>query len=518
MLWGARRCAGQGGLMVRPVGAIALGVALVSMSTAASADDPASPDAISTDGLRHELQAALSNARENNLAARLGALEAIIDAPSFADLPTSERHAALAEAANGSERLKRYREAESFASRAVALPEQSVNDWRTRLFASIDVGDAPVEVESLTTIGRRWRYELGQLPTSTILTVASDARGAQLGDVRREMLEELFDFRLLTFDGGEPRNLWRDLSLMLLEQGDRDRAIAVAMHVTDSSDIIAMRADNRYKPLLKSGDVPHDPRKAAEAEVDRLTRRMQQYPRSLEVVKNLLGALMRTGQNQKALDLVGEVTRRVEAASAGVAPYDDLDAQYGWVLNSQSRALRNLGRFADAVAPLQRALQWATEKKLGTRVDHATNLAELLCELDRPREALPLLPTDGLSPYGKMRRADVNLMIQMQLGDAAAVESALVELRELSQHSLWTLQRALAVAGRDDEAAALLLSRLRSPQLRADALLELQWYGELPLTARGKEWHVRRRALQERPEIVAVLAQVGKIERYPSIY
>ena len=94
----------------------------------------------------------------------------------------------------------------------------------------------------------------------------------------------------------------------------------------------------------------------------------------------------------------------------------------------------------------------------------------------------------------------------------------LVELRELSRHSLATLQRALAVAGRVDEAAALLLSRLQSPQLRADALVELQDYATVPLTARAKEWNAQRHTLRERPEIRAVLAQVGKIERYPSIY
>jgi hypothetical protein len=117
-----------------------------------------------------------------------------------------------------------------------------------------------------------------------------------------------------------------------------------------------------------------------------------------------------------------------------------------------------------------------------------------------------------------MRRANVNLMIQMQLGDPAAVESALLELRGLAQHRPEVMQRALAVAGRDDEAAALLLSRLRSPQLRADALLDLQDYGVLPRTARDGEWRARRLALRDRPEIRAVLAQVGKIGRFPSIY
>ena len=64
----------------------------------------------------------------------------------------------------------------------------------------------------------------------------------------------------------------------------------------------------------------------------------------------------------------------------------------------------------------------------------------------------------------------------------------------------------------------MLLSRLRSPQLRTDALLQLQGYPEVPRAVREKEWHARRLSLRERPEIRAVLAQVGKIEHYPLIY
>jgi tetratricopeptide (TPR) repeat protein len=503
--------------MGRRIG-VALVVALVFGCAGVLASEQGPPASISADALRQKLQVALADARQDNSAAMFAALQAIIAAPAFANLGTSEQHAALAEAANRASRLKRNEDAESLASRAVELPEQSIYDWRIRLSAAAAVGDTPVEVETLTKIGQLWRSELGQIPTHIILTAAADARDAQLGAARREMLVELFDVRLHAADGDEPYQLWRDLSLMLLEQGQRDHAIAVATHVTDPFDVIAMRADNRYKPLLKSGDVLHDPRKAAAAQVERLTGRMQFRPRSLDVVLALLEALMSTGQNQKALDLVSEVTRRVETTSAEATPYDDLDALYAWVLNFQSRALRRLGRFDDAVSSLRRALQWATEKKVDGRGSHALYLAALLCELDRPREALPLLPTDGLSPYGKMQLAYVNLMIQTQLGDVAAVEGALVELREQSQHSLWTLQSALAVAGRDDEAGALLLSRLHSPQLRADALLDLQDYPEVPMTAREKEWQARWLALRERPEVRAVLAQVGKIERYPLFY
>jgi len=132
MSGGARWCGGHGGLMVRRVGAIVLGVALVSVGSGTLAEELASPQPISTDALRHELQAALADARQDNSVATLDALQAIISAPAFANLATSEQHTALAEAANRAARLKRNGDAESLASRAVALPEQSIYDWRTR--------------------------------------------------------------------------------------------------------------------------------------------------------------------------------------------------------------------------------------------------------------------------------------------------------------------------------------------------------------------------------------------------
>ena len=512
---GARGYGGYAGFAVRCrcVGAPLLAIALISLHSVTLAGDSASVDAV-----RHDLRAALAKSRDHDDTATVDGLKPVILAPAFTQLTTSEQHAALAVAASGSLRLKRQEDAGLFAARAVSLPEQSVDDWRVRLFASVALGDVPVEVESLTTIGRLWRIELTRLPTGTIMTVANDARLAQFGDNRREMLEQLFEIRLRRADGGEPSRLWRDLSLLLLEAGKPDEAIAVATHITDPFDIVAMRADKRYEPILRSDGVPHNVRRAANTEVDRLALRVQRSPRLLEPVKDLLGAMVEAGQTKKALDLMDEVTRRVEAAPTGTAPYDDVDSQYGWVLKYRATALQHLGRYNDAVLPLQQAVQWASDKKSADQVSHAIDLASLLCRLDRPQEALAVLarsPADRLRPFGRMQAREAQLMAEVELQDSAAIERSLTELREQSPHSFDTLQHSLAIAGRDEEAAALMLRRLQSPQLRTDALVDLQDYIDVPLPPRSKEWQARVLRLRDRPEIRSVLGQVGKIERYP---
>ena len=185
---GARWNRGHRGFAVSLLPLVALLASLHSVTVAA--------DSAAVDAVRHDLRAALAKSRDDDNTATVDALKPIILAPAFTALTTSEQHAALALAASGSLRLKRQEDAEIFAARAASLPEQSVDDWRVRLFASVALGDVPAEVESLTTIGRLWRIELTRLPTRTIMSVANDARLAQLGDNRREMLEQLFEIRL----------------------------------------------------------------------------------------------------------------------------------------------------------------------------------------------------------------------------------------------------------------------------------------------------------------------------------
>jgi len=73
----------------------------------------------------------------------------------------------------------------------------------------------------------------------------------------------------------------------------------------------------------------------------------------------------------------------------------------------------------------------------------------------------------------------------------------------------------LLVAGKQDEATALLVSRLTDPDLRTDALVELQDYLEAPAPARVRRWRQQLRDLRTRSEVSKLIAAYGNIGRYP---
>jgi len=98
--------------------------------------------------------------------------------------------------------------------------------------------------------------------------------------------------------------------------------------------------------------------------------------------------------------------------------------------------------------------------------------------------------------------------------DAAAAREPFEFMSQHRADSFDAFQVALLLAGRQDEGAQLLIERLRDPERRADALVDVQIYAEkphLPLTTVIlKRW----RELVERSDVSAVIAEVGVVERF----
>ena len=223
--------------------------------------------------------------------------------------------------------------------------------------------------------------------------------------------------------------------------------------------------------------------------------------------------LLRSGQFAEVLALSDAAGARI--GTGGAAAYDDLPEARNWMLDARARALKHLGRYDDAIAEYRRAVQ------LPERIDkvsQALNLADLLCELERPAEALSALPSaDWANPYGKMQIALVQLTAAVQLGQRADADRALEYLRAHRDDSPATLQHALLRAADNDAAEQVLLSRLSSPTDRTDALIELQIYAaELESPARAA-WRARSRAVIARPAVQRAVAAVGAIKSYPDL-
>lgn len=488
-----------------------------------TANQSVSSSSAATLAIRRALQAALQKAQQPDAASQSdAALREVIDSPVFNTLDTSEQHLALAAAAGVALQLDQPQRAQQLVTRATDLPEQSIDDWRLRLVAATRVGDARDQVNCVATIAHRWGRALSEVSDQLILRAASDAQKAGLEDERLGMLVLLYEIRWKPSSGREPGALWRELSLLQLNKNQLDQAMDVASHITDPYDVIVMRADNRYKPLFKSEFVPHDVRKVAEDSLQQSRAAMEAAPHSLSRVVHLASALIRLRRDREALSLTDDVIRQVEPASlphvinGGVSPYTDLDSQYAWLLGVRAEALADLGRFDEAVTTQQRSIQWPGNKDL---ISHHINLAEVLCEFDRPQEALAVLPQpDKASPYGRMQIELNRLTAAVEEGDVAEADGALDYLRQHQADSHRTLQRALVIAGRVDEGAALLLARLSDSVLRAEALADVQDYLEPSAPPRVLQWREQFKKLRERRDIRAAIDRVGRIDRYPVNY
>ena len=430
----------------------------------------------------------------------------------FAALDEHTRHAALSLAAETALKTNKPEQAQQFAVRAAQMSEQSLADWRNRLSAAMRNKDAGDEAESLTRIAKNWGRDPSTLPAQTVGGVLRDVRQPQFRDARFNLLQALYELRWQPGGGMSASSEWRDLSLLLLENHDLQRAQQVASLVTDPYEIIVMRADLRYRPLVKSKYFDSDAKRAAIREIETLQMTVGRQPRSLALVLGWTGALMRSRRDAEVIAAIDQVESRIAQSQDGTKAYDDIDANYHWILNTKAYALRNLGRFEDAVTVLQKAAELAHAMDA---VSQPVNLAELLCGLNRPEEAAKWIPPlEKASAFGKSQIYLVRFTVALERDDRAEVESALTYLREHRTDASGVLQEALLRAGEMAEAQQALLDRLADPMLRAAALAEAQTYFERTRPPEAAEWRARALQLGESPAVRQEIAKVGVIERY----
>jgi hypothetical protein len=101
------------------------------------------------------------------------------------------------------------------------------------------------------------------------------------------------------------------------------------------------------------------------------------------------------------------------------------------------------------------------------------------------------------------------------LSDTTAIEQQLAFLRDHQKDSLGTYQRALISANRLDEAATFLQSRLKDPEARLEALMDVQSYAKTPRAPRAEVFWERWQAVIVRPEVQQSILAVGTLETYP---
>jgi tetratricopeptide (TPR) repeat protein len=194
--------------------------------------------------------------------------------------------------------------------------------------------------------------------------------------------------------------------------------------------------------------------------------------------------------------------------------YEDYEKFNPWILDERQRALTRVGRWDDAVVQLTAASLLSEDN--GGNISQIINLAQLYCDLSRPKEALKTLGRLEAkpSPYGVMQVEYVKLDAAALSGDKVQMVRSLKYLEEHRADAPNTYEDAQVLINDLDRAASFLIERLQDVNHREAALLSVQTYGSWHKTPRMLQFDARRRAVLTRVDVREAIQKVGRVETY----
>jgi tetratricopeptide (TPR) repeat protein len=441
-------------------------------------------------------------------------LTEIIGCPQFDQFEPELRHSALLVAGFVAIDLDKIADGHALLVRSSAMPEADADDWIGRLDAARRLGKREDAIESLTQLARRWPEKLQELNFRVVLEIIGYAQYLSSSDsVRFELLDSLYAAKWTLPDGIEPSFAWRDLAAIELDRQDFTRAQEVVSRVQSPHAIVSMRIDRRFDQLRAAVPQYFDVDAAVANQLTSMRTIVQRSPRSLDAIVQLTYSMLDARLYEDVLGMTDGIMQRIKGASDNHAPYDDMDKQI-WILDNRARALAALERWSEAEAHWRTAAQRMEDG--GPNVSNVINLAWFYAEAGRSEEALATLRGVGpeMSPYGWMQMHGARHAAALHKGDAIIANESFAYLEAHRNDALDTWQWALVRADRPDEAASLLIERLRDPAKRGDALYDLQDFANPPSASQRALWNARWSQIKSRVDVRDAIGAVGRIESF----
>lgn len=302
---------------------------------------------------------------------------------------------------------------------------------------------------------------------------------------------------------------------ILVGHGELSAALGQAERVLYGELRLQLRSSALYAPLWSD---PHfdrltDPVAGEQAALARAQAEAASDRRRMGPIYDQVNALMALGRLDEARALAETALARFSNGRR----FDDGEAWAAWLMDSAARILYAQNRVQEADAWMVRAAD--LPENGGPNVSQVMNYATMLSYQGRQEDALMLLRQleEGELPHPDLMWIwSLQACAQHRLGRPDARDRRLGQLRKDWSANAPAYQRALVCLGDVEAAAALLVARLDDPQLRAEALAAVQdrplliSAEAMPLAA---ELEAGFRALRQRPEVLAAIAEHGRIER-----
>jgi tetratricopeptide (TPR) repeat protein len=291
--------------------------------------------------------------------------------------------------------------------------------------------------------------------------------------------------------------------------GDRGKTAEAAKAVAEADEprvLMYVAADRRFEGAWSSPD-RFNWTALEEARLARARTEMDAAPERLSPVHDVLSSLRALGRYDEAIQIGQAFRARLQDGEA----FDDREEQGDRILVDLADSLLDTGDVKEAEAVFIEAI--GPEDGGDRSTDARMSWAGRLLDLARPRDVLKVLAgldLDYVTPYGEAW-IDAQKTCAWNDVDPKAAEPLLDSLRKRRDENPGALSEALICMNRLDEAAALLIWRLQTPEHRAGAL-DPFWSARPPpvLTPWLAEFNRRRLSLQTRPDVQAALAKVGR--------
>jgi beta-barrel assembly-enhancing protease len=489
--------------------ALALALAVCSTPPAYDAQAAEVPDPSAS----QRLDAALRLIANQQFDAGLNALRSVIEARSFASLPSDDQYHALVAAGRAEMRFQRWSLARGYMTRAAAMPQTTADDRLALVTIGWQLHDQPLIAESLTAVARKWPDRLGTFDedylTGVLASHAKLPRATALA-----LLQSLYAANFKFKWDIEPSQSWRDLMLLLIEQGRPSEAVEVSSRITDPLVLVEIRADRRFDAVVAAHPDRFDAVAAADRQIEWLQAKDEGGANSLRVKTLLMSELTRRHHAAAALAIADDAIAEIRDTNYPERRFVDYLAEYADLLTERAFALLDLGLWDEAVAQLKAAAGEFEHDR--DNVGAAISLAEVECDLARPADASSVLAqmTAGLSDYGQMRVEGVRLDVATQSGDAAQVERSLSYVRAHRGDAPMSYLSDLIIANQLDRAAEELRRQLLDADTRQNALGNVQTFIPEQATPRDLEMRARWQSVLARPDVQSAIARVGRVESY----